>query len=75
MDNLAGPSTSLTLTASVIQRLRNRRQSAELDTLLSLELDRPPTDFLALLIQLEPRRVREEPHVVPVNRFRRLWQA
>ena len=28
MDNLAGPSTSLTLTASVIQRLRNRRQSA-----------------------------------------------
>ena len=50
---------------------------AELDTFLTVELDQAVSEYLALTIRLEPREVVEveEPHHVPVNRFRKLWQA
>jgi len=57
------------LTASVRQKLKHHRESGELDTFLTLDLNKPDSDFLAVFIQLEPKELRDEPHAVPVNRF------
>ena len=48
---------------------------AELDTFLTVDLDQPVTEYLALFIKLEPREVVQVEEDVPVNRFRKLWQA
>merc|ERR1712062_236018 len=75
MENHAGPSTSSHLTASVKQTLRDR-ESGELDTFLTVELDQAATEYLGLFIKLEPRPVLDdEPDAVPVNRFRKLWSS
>jgi len=74
MENQAGPKTSFHLIASVKQTLKDR-ESGELDTFLTVELDQAASEYLALMIQLEPRPVVEQPQEVPVNRFRKLWQA
>merc|ERR1712062_742234 len=75
MENQAGPHTSSHLTASVKQTLRDR-ESGELDTFLTVELDQAATEYLGLFIKLEPRPVLDdEPDAVPVNRFRKLWSS
>merc|ERR1712226_1177948 len=76
MENHAGPSTSVHLAATVKQTLKDR-QSGELDTFLTVQLNQAVTEYLALFIKLEPREVVEveEPHDVPVNRFRKLWSS